>query len=494
MTTEPTPTEESDAATSLPPDKVTIDDAGTSKKKISVEVATERSDSKYNEHYSELSDKAQIPGFRVGRAPRRLIEKRYGSDVRLDVKRELISEAYSRVLEAENLKPVGEPELDPDKIQWAEDQPLRFEFELEVWPSFELPNLEGIQLKRPLLKVTEDRIGAAIDHFRRQRATLVPVEDRGANSDDQLTVDLEIRVDGQQDPIHRRDLEIPVDSTHLEGIHTPDLPKQLDGARSDQKIAFETTISEEHHNLEYRGKKANFEMTVHEVKALQLPEVDKAFVSGLGFDTEDAFRDMVKTNIEQRLEYEQISALRRQIQEYVLDNTSIDLPEGLASRWRDQTLMRQANELYSRGVPEQTILRRIEELKAASVEQAQRDLKLLFIMTKIAEQLEVNATDEELNGRIASIAAQYGRRPDRVRDDLKKRGQLESLKQQIQEDKVVSALLDKAAVTDVKPEELAETQEEAAPAKKTGKKTGKKAKSKTKGSSATKDDDLSDAT
>src|SRR3954469_21440953 len=153
------------AATADPsaaPNSVSIADAGPSRKKITIEVPASTVTEKLRESLDTLAVEAQLPGFRKGRAPRGLVEKKFGSTVRDETKKQLVATAYAKAIEEHKLRVVGEPTSELDKVDIAEGKPLAFDVEVEVMPEFTLPSLDGIDVKRPLLEVTDEMVDEEI--------------------------------------------------------------------------------------------------------------------------------------------------------------------------------------------------------------------------------------------------------------------------------------------------------------------------------------------
>src|SRR5438477_3860914 len=167
--------------------QIKIEDAGPATKKVVVEIPKERIDEKMAEQYKELRQQAAIPGFRPGHAPQKLIEKRFSSEIKDQVRRALLSESYQQAVEKNALTVIGEPEFDnPDAIQLNEDQGLSYSFQVEVQPEISIPDLKGIKIKRPKIEVTDKNVDQAMQNLREQQGTLVPVEDRGVQDLDHL--------------------------------------------------------------------------------------------------------------------------------------------------------------------------------------------------------------------------------------------------------------------------------------------------------------------
>src|SRR5207237_4329055 len=167
---------------------VTIDDAGPGAKKVSIESPRDRIEKVMEQQFKELRQQAAIPGFRPGHAPQKLIEKRFASDVKEQVRRTLISESYQQAVEKNSLNVIGEPEFEnAEAIQLKENEGLSYSFQIEVQPEFTVPDVAGLKVKKPKIQVTEENVDTAMQNLREQQGTLVPVEDRGVEEKDELT-------------------------------------------------------------------------------------------------------------------------------------------------------------------------------------------------------------------------------------------------------------------------------------------------------------------
>src|SRR3954451_7795899 len=158
---------------------VKVEDLGPATKKVSVEIPEDRIKQKLEEQFKELRSQAAIPGFRVGHAPRKLIEKRFAADIKDQVRRSLVSESYEQALEKNNLSVLGEPEFEnADAIQLPDSGALNFSFTIEVQPEFTIPELKGFKVKKPRIDVKEENVEQAMQNLREQQGALMPVEDR----------------------------------------------------------------------------------------------------------------------------------------------------------------------------------------------------------------------------------------------------------------------------------------------------------------------------
>ncbi|HDZ20638.1 hypothetical protein LCGC14_0274430 [marine sediment metagenome] len=471
---------------------LTIEDVGTLKKKVTVTIPRSDIDAKFDETYGELSHSAQVPGFRIGRAPRRLIEKRFGAEVGSDVRNSIIGDSLGRALEQADLKTLGEPDLALEDIELPETGDLSYSFEVEVAPEFDLPELAGIKVDKPMLEVTDERIDSYIDRLRQTRATYAPT-DQPAAAGDMVLVDAHIT--GQDcDPVNRSGLSLRVGPGQVEGLALMDLGDALAGKTAGDKTDLTTKAPPAHPNEQWPDKDLTIALTITEVQGRSLPEIDDPFAESAGFESLKEMREFFASEMAARLSGDVQQAMRNQVCQYLLDSTDFDLPEGAAARHTQRALQRRYIELLQSGMPREEINENLTELQADAATQARRELKLTFILGQIAQAENIKIGEDEINARIAQMARSYNRRPERLKQELTQDGSIQQVAISMAEEKALDKLIEQADVTEVSPErpakkEQAETKPKAAkktakkvPAKDNGKaepKTAKKAAKKT---------------
>src|SRR5688572_29717397 len=253
---------------------IRVEDAGPATKKVHVDIPKERITAKLEEQFNELRQQAAIPGFRVGHAPKKLIEKRFSADIKDQVRRQLVSESYEQALEKNNLSIIGEPEFEEaEKIELPESGPLSFSFTVEVQPEFELPKLDGLKVKKPKIAVKDENVDQAMQNLREQQGALMPVEDRGVEAKDYLIADVHVKVDGNV-VAHQHDAQIVARPGRIGGIQIDDLDKQVEGLKAGESRSIKATAPENHPNEQLRGKQVEIEIALKDLKALQLAEIN----------------------------------------------------------------------------------------------------------------------------------------------------------------------------------------------------------------------------
>src|SRR3954469_1070356 len=428
---------------------VKIEDLGPATKKIVIEIPEDRIKEKLAEQFKELRGQAAIPGFRPGHAPQKLIEKRFATDVKDQVRRTLVSESYEQALEKNNLNVLGEPDFDnPEAITLPDSGSMNFSFTVEVQPDFSIPDLKDIKVKKPKIDVKDENVDQAMQNLREQQGALMPVEDRGVQEKDYLLADVHVK-EGGNVVAHQHDAQIVARPGRIGGLQIDDLDKQLEGQKPGETRTIKAHAPETHPNEALRGKDVEIEVSLKDLKKLELAEVNEAFLEDLGFKDESELRDALREQMVERITYDVQQALREQVSKHLLDNIQFDLPAKLSVKQTDRVVNRRAIELLQRGLSREQIEANIERLRAGADEEAARELKLFFILQKLASDLGVDVDEGELNGRIAMLAAQRGRRPEKVKQDMAKDGSLTNLYLQMREQKALDKVLESAQIEEV---------------------------------------------
>lgn len=444
-------------------------DVGVLRKELRVTVPGEVIHERLSHDFNEIRTDAVLPGFRKGHAPLKLVQKRFAPDVRKTLKTSIIGQSFMAALDKEKFEALGDPlfqvqsedglkllELGEalEQLELPDEGDFTYACEVEIKPTFELPELKGIEIHAPAIEITDAMIDQHILRQRKIGGRFEPAEGAAAGEDDLLIADVTLTVDGKQ-ITHEDNVQLGVRPTRLDGIPLLTLADELRGAKAGDERRVEAPIPDDYVRPDLRGKTAIFEFKVHEIKRLE-PLALEAFVEQMGLASEQELRDAVRQDME--LERDRLigRAQKEQVLAYLLDHVALDVPEGLSARQTDRAVMRRVIELQQQGMPEDEIEAKIDELRTTARDEVVRDLKLEFIMEKVAEQLGVRVSEEELNTEIALIARRYGKRFDRIRDDLAQRGLLGQLAEQIRQDKCVQMLLAHAKMLATPPAPAAE--------------------------------------
>lgn len=427
---------------------VKVDTTSSCGRHVTVTVAQVDVTRYFDEAFDELVPKASVPGFRDGKAPRKIVENRFKGEINDQVKGKLLMDAMTQVTTTSDFAAISEPDFDFDAIEVVQNEALTFEFEIEVRPEFDMPNWKGLKVERPAREFDTKDIDKQLQRYLGDVADLVPVEEP-AEADDHLVVQINFSADGK--PISECTEEVRV----LPKISFPDamcdgFDKLMIGAKAGDKKSTKITISHDAPNEELRGKDVDAEIEVLDVKKLKLPQLDEATLSELGnFDSEGDLRDAVKSDLERRLSYHQQKSIRQQITSLLTESADWDLPQDLLRRQSHRELERAILELRSSNFSEDEIKAHENELRRNSIESTKTALKEHFILERIAEDEDIEEAPEDYDMEIATIAMQTREPVRRVRARIEKQGLMDALRNQIIERKVIAKIMDAAEFKDV---------------------------------------------
>jgi len=405
---------------------VTIEEAGPCRKKVIVEIPEEAVKAALGEQYTELQREAIVPGFRKGKAPLRLLEKRFGKATNEQVKLKLLADASETAVKESKLDALNEPDIDYENIELPESGSLQFDFEVEVRPEFDLPVLEGIKVNKTRLGVTDEQLDEEVERLQKEAGIWRPREEGPVEFEDQVIADVAINT-GQADETTRlENAQIHVRENGLVGpVPVEKLDEFLAGTKTGQVKKMSVQVPKTYYDQKYRGKKVDV--------------------------NEDELRQTLRQNFESRAEQRVKYMMEDQVYKYLLENTGFDLPAELVADQSNRLLQRQSNIMRMRGLSKEQIEEQKTQLQASSEQKAVEQLKLFFIMDKIAKKLDINVSEEEINGYIARLALQQGRRPEKMREEMLRDGSLANFTLQVREAKCLEKLLGMAAITEIEP-------------------------------------------
>jgi trigger factor len=428
--------------------KVDIEKPSACERHVTVTVSREDIDRYLDDAYSELMSSAAVPGFRAGRAPRKLVEQKFKKEVAEQVKGSLLMDSLSQISDEGNFAAISEPDLNLEAVEMPEDGPLTFEFDIEVRPDFDMPKWKGLKIKRPVHEFTPEDIDNQLEQMLARYGQLVP-HDGAANPGDYLTANIVSRVDGKQvaedeELVIRLREKLSFIDGQIEGFD-----KLMTGVKADQKKTAKVTIGTDAPNEELRGQEVEVEFEVLEIKKLKLPELNEEFLQEIGdFKTSEELREAIQKNLERQLEYSQQQKARGQVTEMLTESANWDLPPGLLKRQSARELERAVMELRRSGFSEAEIRARENSLRQNSAASTAKALKEHFILERIAEEEKIDVEDGDFDKEIFLMSMQSGESPRRVRAQLEKRGMMDVLRNQIVERKVMEAVIAEAKFTD----------------------------------------------
>jgi len=449
-----------------PKNTVAIEEAGPCKKNVVVEIPEDSIRNATDKQYDSLRRDAIVPGFRKGRAPRGLLEKRFGKEVSEQVKLKLLADASDSAIKDNKLAVLREPHIDFEKIELPAAGPLKFDFEVEVRPEFDLPKLDGIPLEKKKMQVTDEQTKGEIEKLQKWAGVWTPREDGKVELDDQIIADVVLKVAGADEEQKLDNIEIMVRQYGFVGaIPVEKLDELLAGARTGDTRQMSVEVPKTYFREEYRGKKVDIRITIKETKSLKPAALDEVFFKRFGVEDKSELQEKIRDMLQSQLESHIQAEMAEQIYKYLLDNTGFDLPLDVVAEHSVTLLQRQYSNLLMRGLSREQVDEQMGQLRASSEQQAKEQLKTLFIMDKIADKLGIDVTEEEINGQIAQLAIRRGLRPERMKETMVRDGSLAQFRLLVRENKCIAKLLESANIIEVEPQKKAKKTKK--PAKKT---------------------------
>ncbi len=441
---------------------VTVEDIGPCKKHIRVTVPREGIDRVSQDAISELMDTADVPGFRKGHAPEKLVERRFKDEIGEQVKQKVLMLSLEQLADEQDLDPINEPNIDIDSVDIPEEGDFEYEFDIEVRPEFELPDYKGLQIERPVREISDEDVEAYQLEFLEQYGTQEPSEDPAA-PDDFVVASLEItandRVVRQYDELTLRVRPVlRFQDAELDGFD-----ELMSGAQAGDVRETDITVSMEADDIAMRGETVHAKFTVLDVKRLVMPEVDEPFLDRIGVAGLDELRKEIRSTLERQTTYRQRQSTREQVLNKITASADWDLPEDLVLKQTENALRREVLEMRQAGFTPREIQARENDLRQRSVSMTRQNLKQHFVLDRIAEEEDLDVTPADIDMQVAVMAAQAGENPRRVRARLQKSGMIENLEAQIRERKAVDIILEHAQFEDIELDPPADRDVEAVP-------------------------------
>jgi len=436
---------------------VVVEDAGPARKRLTITIPAKSVDDRIETSYGALQTEASVPGFRRGRVPRALLEKRFGSAILQEARSQLIADACSQAVKDQKLKAVSQPEFDDAvrDLKLERGKPVSFKIDIEVMPDFELPKLEGVPIKRPTVEVTDEHIEAELrrNEFRfgtpsRIDGPFKPLDRMLGRVVVTLNDDDKVFFESNEAVVVVPDVE-DKGRGQLLGILFEDLGPRLEGRKVGDEVVFETIGPEGHEREEIRGAKVKITYSIREAERIT-PATPEELAEQFGLGTVENLKAQIRLGLERRRDAEQRSAMREQVYAYLTDAVDFALPEKLSQGQVQRNLDIMRMEMLHRGMDGDEVEHRLAETRGASETETRRRLRLFFILLRLAEHFKVEVSEAEINGRIAQMAASRNLRPDQARAELQKANRLGDVALSIREGKTADRIIDRAVITDVK--------------------------------------------
>ncbi|CAN5420387.1 trigger factor [soil metagenome] len=418
---------------------------------LKIELPPEQVAKEWDAIANSFTAQARIPGYRPGKAPRRVIEAKFRKDIQDELTKKLVSKSYREAVEEKQLRVVSLTNL--DDVEFGEDRSMRFRATVVTAPEFELPDYKGIPLQLPETKVTEAEIDAAVERLREQSADFIDVPERGLQMEDFAVIDFEGAVEG------KTIAELaPHASKNLQGGKKfwlrlapdnffPGFIDQIIGLKPDETRTVKVEFPADFPIAEVAGKTAEYTVTLREIKERVLPPLDDAFAAKwMPEKTLPDLRQALEHQIEHEKEHELERARESQVLKFLSDRIDFELPPNLLKSETRNALAELVQGNRQRGVPDDMLKEKEEELIRMAGGVAAHRLKTNFILHRIAEQEKIQVTRADVEERIRHQAMHHEVTPEKMRQEIEKHDGMNGLVEQVLLSKTIDFLGSNATI------------------------------------------------
>lgn len=394
---------------------------------------------------------ARIPGYRAGKAPRAIVEKKFQKEIREELQKKLLSESCREAIAEKNLRVISISQI--EDVEITADKTMRFTASLVTAPEFEVPDYKSISVQVEPDDVTDAEVNDSIENLRNQAADFIDVTDRELQMEDFAVIDFTGTIGGKPiQEVHpsspktlhgNKDFWINVKS----GQFLPGFCEQLVGAKTGENRVFEIDAPEDLPAKELAGKKLGFNVTIKTIKQRQLPELNDEFAAKIiPGKTMAELREIVKQELQKQKQAGTERKKRDQVMSHLLSKVECELPQNFVRNETRRILAEIVKENQMRGVTDELLKENEKQIMETASQGARERLKGTFILLRIAEAEKIAITREEFKQRIDAMAARYGMTPDKVRKELEKNGALDQVSEEILTAKVLDFLVSNANV------------------------------------------------
>ncbi|HZK32159.1 MAG TPA: trigger factor, partial [Corynebacterium sp.] len=430
--------------------KTSVEKLNDTRVKLTVNVPFSELDQEFDQAYAAIAQQVNVPGFRKGKAPRQLIDARFGRGPILEqVINDMLPAKYQEACEEHNLKVIAQPQIDISQVE--DNDFVEFTAEVDVRPDFEVPDFADFTITVPALKVDDEDVDAEIDELRARFGELKDTK-RQLKTGDFAVIDLEAEVDGEK-----------IEEAATEGLSyevgSDDLIQGLDTALRGLKSEEEAEFTAQLESGEHAGKEATIKVRVQQTKERKLPELDEEFAQMASeFDTVEELRENTRTQLEESKKGDQAAAIRDEVLKLALEKVDFSLPESVV----DEQVHSQLHQLLGQMAHDEDALAQLleaqgttrEEFDKTSREQAEESVRTQLFLDTLAENEDPEVSQQELTDHILFTAQSYGMDPNQFVQQLQQGNQIANLFADVRRGKALAAAICRVAVKDEEGNEI----------------------------------------
>jgi len=427
--------------------KVDTQKVGPCKVKVIVKAEAEETRKEYEEVMKLFMRQGRVPGFRAGKVPREIIKRDFHKEITEEVQGRLFRTFYRQALDQEGVKMVSL--LDAGDMLFSPETGITFTMTVDVQPEFALPKYKKIPVTCEDPTVTEEQVDEHIDRLRKAFAKFEEAPaGHAVEAGDLVSIDFTGLIDGQ--PVHALAAEAKAISEGVdfwiqieEGRFIPEVINALKGLKAGESTEVKFKFGKEQPIEALRGKKAVYAVTVKAVRMRVLTK-DEDLLAQVKIESMEKLREQTRTNLSESAQQAEKQRREQTIVEFLLKKTEFDLPESQVSEEINSTLDRMMNEAHYRGLTREDLEKNREAIIENASDSAKRQLRLRYILGRIAEQEGITLTDAEVDQKIATLATDFRMKPEQLRAQIEKNERMGLLRSQIRDEKTLRFLLDEA--------------------------------------------------
>jgi len=424
-----------------------VDYKGDCLYEVGVKIPAVNKQKKSEEMLEELQHEAQLPGFRRGKAPRSLLEKKFSKAIKGDVAEKLIGEAFQKLIVDNELHPLGPPDFDglEETLEKGDDADLEFTLKFEVAPRCTLGDYKGLEVEKPILKIEDKEVDETLETMRERYASYEPLKKGKSKEGDQAVISFKGTIDGEEFPGGAAE-----NYPYILGSKRffPEFEEALEGVKAGDEITCEVTFPDDYAGKDVAGKTAKFTIEVNEVKRKQLPEIDDDFANEAGFEDVADMREKMAEDLRSGAEQQSNNIAEQRLVQKIVENSTFELPESLVSDSAQEYYQQEIRRLVELRIAPKELEERDAEIRAEARKNAEDNIKAFVAINEVGAAEEVTVTEQDFESEAANIQQRTGMDLAVVQRFLSQADQRSEYETRIFRQKAMKVVLDHAKITE----------------------------------------------
>jgi trigger factor len=428
--------------------KINMESLSATQRKLHVTIPADVVKQERDSIFKEIYQAAKVKGFRPGKAPVKVVENIYKSEILSETMQKLLSKTLEDALREAEVNPLNRPEITPpDDLELDKD--FEYTVVFEVLPEIELGQYKELKLKKEKQVVKEEDVELSIQHLREHKAETTPYEKKEAVKDgDVVIVDFEGSLDGEPlEDLKRKDVQFVIGENKM----IPEFEEAVLGMKKEEEKEFDVTYDETFPIEHARGKAIHYVLKLKDVLKRTMPEVDDELAKSIGLESLDELKTKIKEDLGHQLEKQAQVTMRRQLMDLlIVENPSIEAPQSLVEQEAERLVQSVQQNAEQQGIPPMDLSeQQLNEIR----DHALRNVKASLVLGEISRKEEIRVSDEDINENLSSIAQQYNMGTDQIRELYEQNNLLEGLEATLAERKVIDFIVENAEIDEVVAEE-----------------------------------------